>query len=86
MTLSRDAADNALAKALADHAEAHDLFPGDLEEHMLNTWACIVHWQKIDADGTSTYTTHTPGNNTPTHVAAGLHGVAIDLIHNREPE
>lgn len=78
MTLGREEADEALRKALHDHAEAWEVLPSGVD-YILNDYACIVHWQRVDSDGTSMYTTQQPGTP-PAHHPIGLHYIAIDLL------
>lgn len=67
--MTRDEADAYLHDAICLAAEAYDMECGDL---LLNQWAVVCHWQSIENTGTSTYTTHYPGEEMPTHIAAGL--------------
>lgn len=74
--MTRDEADAALAQAIRDHARAYEL--GEADE-MLDDFAVIAHWQRVEADGDSPYTTHYTRSPMPTHVAVGLFSVGADI-------
>lgn len=74
--MTRDEADQQLAKAIADHAEAFGLSQDD---EMLSDYAVIAHWTREVADGRSRYTTHYHTPSVPNHIAVGLFSTGADL-------
>lgn len=74
---TREEADQNLAKAIADHAEAYELA---YDDEMLMTYACVSAWAKVEADGSTRYNMHFRSAEVPMHEAAGLLKVAAELI------
>jgi hypothetical protein len=71
-------ATEALHKAIADHAIAHELARDD---EILSEWAIVSNWQRLEVgDGESRYTTCFRSETTPMHVAAGLFEVGARVI------
>lgn len=81
--LSRDDADAQLRKAIQDHAKAWGICD---EDELLSSWVIVAHWQKVEANGLSNYTTQFDGNQMPTHVSVGLLHTGIHLITHEEQE
>lgn len=76
--MTPEQATEALHKAIADHAVAHDLARDD---EILSEWAIVANWQRLTADdGESRYTTQFTSDTTPMHVAAGLFAVGARVI------
>ena len=74
--MTRDEADEALRKAILDHAEAYEITDGDL---MLSEYAVVGSWQPVEANGRTFYTTQFDRPNVPTHIAVGLFNVGASL-------
>lgn len=76
--MNRSEADAALRQALLDHADAYELRDAD---ELLDDFAAIVHWQKVEDDHRSRYSHHyARQGNTPHHVAVGLFQSALGHI------
>lgn len=84
MSLSPDEATDNLRRALLDHAEAHDLMPD--YEVMLDQFAVVCSWMRLESNGTTTYTTHFHREEVPTHIAVGLLRTAEHLILKADTE
>jgi hypothetical protein len=76
--LTKHEADEQLSKAIRDHADAYAITPEG--EVLLSDFAVIAHWQNVEGDGKSKYTTHYASDYVPAHVAYGLFYVGIDLL------
>lgn len=75
--MTRDEADGALRQAIIDHAEAYGIgFPGA----MLSAYGVVAHWQSIEDDDRSRYTTHFDRPTVPTHQALGLFHAGIHCV------
>jgi hypothetical protein len=72
--LDKDEADQDLRQAIINHAIAYEIT--DVDDELLSEYAVVAHWQKIEADGNSRYTTHYHTPTIPNHVAVGLFQVA----------
>ena len=81
--MTYDEAESNLRKAIEDHARAVGIANDD---ELLSTFAVIAHWQKVEADGHSRYTTTFDGGTVPTHVAVGLFATGQHLVQFCEEE
>ena len=75
--MTKDEADNALRKAIMDHAEAYDLAEN---YELLDQYAVIAFWQKLVDTGSSNYTIHFHTPHIPAHSAFGLFKAAEQLV------
>lgn len=83
--MTPDEATEALYKAIVDHAVALDIAEPDVE--MLNNFAIVAHWQKIEVgDGRSRYTNQFHSEGVPAHVAVGLLHIGLDILVDRSEE
>ncbi len=69
IAMTRDEADSLLRKALIEHARAYGLLESD---ELLSDYAVVAHWQRVEDDDRSRYTTVYSRPQVPTHVAVGL--------------
>jgi hypothetical protein len=76
-------ADEALAQAIRDHADAYEMRrPGDL----LGDYAVIANWQPdVDVDD-SRYTIAYHRAHVPDHVARGLFATALAHLDSRDDD
>lgn len=72
-----EAALEQLHKAIVDHAEAIGIKQGN---ELLNQFIVVAHWEAIEHDGTSRYTTQWHQNEVPTHIGVGLCRMGEHLI------
>lgn len=75
--MTQSEADEALRRAILDHAAAYDLADDD---EMLSDFAVVAHWQPVVEDGESRYTTHFARSPCPSHVAVGLFTTGARLV------
>lgn len=75
--MTKDEADNNLRQAIIEHAEAYDI---NAKDSILNHYGVICHWQRFEANGRSSYTTHFHTNDVPNHIAVGLFQTGVDLV------
>lgn len=77
--MTRDEADQALRKAIVDHALAYDLLePGE----MLDDYGVIASWAVPVEDGNCRYTTHYHRGSIPDHIAVGLFQTGVHLAQD----
>lgn len=68
-----------LRAAILRHADAYDL---SADDEMLSSFALVAHWQKVEADDRSRYTTHFHSPSVPTHIAIGLFTVGVKIANS----
>lgn len=75
--MTRAEADEHLANAIREHADAYNL---SRDDELLGSFAVIAHWQKVVDDGHSRYTTHFERATVPNHIARGLLGEGLRCL------
>lgn len=75
--MTKDEADAALRQAIIDHTDAHDV---GFDDVLLSSFAIVAHWQPLDGDDQSRYTTHFDRPMVPTHQALGMFHAGIRCI------
>lgn len=78
-TPAQHKADDDLRQAIINHALAYEMVVSPATE-LLNEYAVVAHWQRLEGDGTSTYTTHYHQSPCPHHTAIGLFTTGADLV------
>lgn len=80
MSLTKEEAETQLHKAIIDHAVAFDI--ANPETEILNHFAIIAHWQKVEDSDSSRYTNQYHSETMPYHVGKGLYSTAVDLLRS----
>lgn len=71
-----------LRQAIIDHATAIGIAEPEIE--MLNDFAVVCHWQKVEDDGLgSRYSAHYSSESVPAHTAIGLFTIGLDFAQSK---